>query len=306
MSSIVYASALNYTINEIKKICPEVANSFVFQDLDLIAVDDSVPKKNFDQAIEAFNSIKKEGKPVGDLLHLRIEGTKGKVNIACLENFNFATVISNQADENYVNTLTNVLVPTVVKLVDELELNKSKEEIKIKTDPEIADKLLTEEVEVKQEIEQKIEKKELPLVELIEPPPNEKVNTEEQLEISNEESKFEETIQEEAKTNFEDKAFLTEPPVTQLIVEKLTGLLVPSDTVRIDKEIIDKWNELYEGKEIKMLLVENVNGKSTKCKYRNIKSSKHAGKGVIRIPDKIQSILKTSKGELVTIKPIIS
>ena len=33
--------------------------------------------------------------------------------------------------------------------------------------------------------------------------------------------------------------------------------------------------------------------------------SKYAGKGIIRIPEKIQEILETSKGELVTIKPVI-
>ena len=75
--------------------------------------------------------------------------------------------------------------------------------------------------------------------------------------------------------------------------------------MRIDKEIIEKWNELYEDKEIKMVFIENINGKSTQSKFKNIKSSKYAGKGVIRIPEKIQSILETSIGELIIIKPII-
>ena len=145
---------------------------------------------------------------------------------------------------------------------------------------------------------------EAPIVELIEVPASEKVKIAEETqdtEILKNESK-----EETPKIELEDEPFFAEPPVTQLIVEKLSGLLVSSDTVRIDKEIIEKWSELYEGKKIEMLYIENINGKNTQSKFRSIKSSKHAGKGVIRIPEKIQFALETSKGELVTIKPVIS
>jgi hypothetical protein len=300
----VYASALSNAIKEIKKSCPEVTNTFVFQNLDLIANDDSTSRNAITQAMEAFYSIKNETKPIGNLKLLRIEGAKGKINLTCLEKFELATVISNQADENYVNTLTRVLVPTVIKLVDEIKTNQPKQEIEIKDNPKIVDKS-SKEVEVKKEIESKVEKKDIPIVKFVEPPPKEQVKIEEPLINVIEEDKFTENVEEEPKNTFEETAFLAEPPVTQLIVEELGGLFVPSDTVRIDKEIIDKWNEIYEGNEIKMLLVESINGKSTQCKYRKIKSSKHTGKGIIRIPEKIQSILETSKGELVTIKPII-
>ena len=305
MNSTVYASALNNTIGEIKKICPEVTNAFVFKNSDLIANDDSTSNKTLIHAVEALNSIEKEAKTVGGLKSIRLEGTKGKLNLACMDKLNLTTVLSNQADENYVNTLTKVLVPTVIKLVDEIHVKSPEKETKSTEKPKQVEELFKKAADIKQELSQELSKNETPFIEFVEPPPNEDVKTEE-IKYESTEEDLSQTLEEKPEINFEDHAFLAEPPVTQLIVEKLGGILVPSDRVRIDKEIIDKWNELYEGKEIKLVLIENVNGKSTQSKFRNIKSSKHAGKGVIRIPDKIQSTLETSKGELVTIKPIIT
>jgi len=304
MNSTVYASTLNNTIGEIKKICPEVSNAFVFKNSDLIANDDTTSKDTLDQAVDALNSLEKEAKTVGGLKSIRIEGTKGKMNLSCMDKVNLATVLSNQADENYVNTLTKVLVPTVIKLVDEIQVNSPKKEADPPTEPKPAQEPSKKDADTKQEISQELTEKEIPLVEFVEPPPNEEVKVEE-LNSENNKEDLTQPFEEKSGVNFGDRTFLDEPPVTQLIVENLGGLLVPSDTVRIDREIIEKWNELYEDKEIKMVYIENINGKSTQSKFKNIKSSKYAGKGVIRIPEKIQSILETSIGELITIKPII-
>ncbi len=302
MNSTIYASALKNTIDEIKNICPEVSETFVFKDSDIIAKTDSSSMKTLDQAILAFNSIEKEAKTVCGLKSIRIEGKKGKINLTSMEKFNFATVLTNKADEKYVNSLTRVLVPTVTKLVDNIQQNLPKSEVENKTLPEPV-KEPPRPVEKIPDTLNDYSVNETPIVELIEIPASEKVQIAE--EIQDTEIIKNESQDETSKMEFEDDPFLTEPPVTQLIVEKLSGLLVPSDTVRIDKEIIEKWSELYEGKKIEMLHIENINGKNTQSKFRSIKSSKHAGKGVIRIPEKIQFELETSKGELVTIKPII-
>lgn len=307
MNSTVYASALQNTLSEIKNICPEVSNSFVFKDSDLIAKDDSTSKKNISQAIVAFNLVEKEAKTICGLKSIRVEGTKGKLNLAFMDKFNLATIISNKADENYVNTITKVLVPTVIKLVDEIKVISPEIEAEINENPKPIAEPPEKDLEIKQETSQELSEIKNPPVALVEPPANEKVEVFGGLNNDPYPEDYSEnqSIEEKSPIEFVDNNFLTEPPVTQLIVEKLGGILVPSDTVRIDKEIIEKWTELYDGKKIKMVHIENVNGKSTQSKFRNIKSSKHAGKGVIRIPDKIQLELETSKGELVTIKPVI-
>ena len=303
MNSTIYASALKNTIGEIKNVCPEVSETFVFKDSDIIAKTDSSSKKTLDQAILALNSIEKEAKTVCGIKSIRIEGKKGKINLTKMEKFNFATVLTNEADEKYVNTLTRVLVPTVIKLVDNIQLNLPKIEVENKEPPEPVKETLKT-IEKIQDTLNDLPVNEVPIVELIEVPASEKIQIAE--EIQDTELPKIESQDETPKIILEDETFLAEPPVTQLIVEKLSGLLVSSDTVRIDKEIIEKWSELYEGKKIEMLYVENINGKNTQSKFRNIKSSKYAGKGVIRIPEKIQFALETSKGELVTIKPVIN
>jgi len=51
--------------------------------------------------------------------------------------------------------------------------------------------------------------------------------------------------------------------------------------------------------------VEALNGKSTRCKVKQIKKSKDSGKGIIKMPEKIQLTLETASGELVTVKPVV-
>lgn len=113
----------------------------------------------------------------------------------------------------------------------------------------------------------------------------------------------EETIEEAAE---EDEAELSEKPdVIQLIVENLSGLLVRSDTVQIGKTLIEEWNELYGKDRIKEVHIEALNGKTTRCKCKPIKDSKLEGKGIIKIPEKIQIALEATQGDLVMVKPVV-
>lgn len=96
-----------------------------------------------------------------------------------------------------------------------------------------------------------------------------------------------------------------ESSANQLIVENLGGLLVPSDTVRIDGEILSQWETLYEGRKIEEVDIETFDGKSVRCKVKPIKSSKSEGKGIIQMPEKVQLALEIRKGELVKAKPVL-
>jgi len=96
-----------------------------------------------------------------------------------------------------------------------------------------------------------------------------------------------------------------ESSANQLIVENLGGLLVPSDTVRIDSEILGQWETIYEGRKIEEVEIETFDGKTVRCKVKPIKGSKSEGKGVIQMPEKVQLALDIRKGELVRVKPVI-
>ena len=112
-------------------------------------------------------------------------------------------------------------------------------------------------------------------------------------------------MEEAAATEPETDSVLPKPPVNQFIIENLSSIFASQDTVRIDKEVISQWKKLYPNKRIEKVDAETLNGKTTRCKFKPIKDSKHEGKGIIQMPEKIQHTLQTKKGELVMVKPVI-
>jgi hypothetical protein len=116
-------------------------------------------------------------------------------------------------------------------------------------------------------------------------------------------------ISEDKNLMSEVPDFSSEPSVptafaSQFMVEKIGGLLVASDTVRIDNDIIAKWNITYDDKQIEDVQIENLEGKSIICKFKPIKEAN--AKGIIQIPEKILQTLQTGKGKLVIVKPVIT
>jgi len=94
-------------------------------------------------------------------------------------------------------------------------------------------------------------------------------------------------------------------PVTQFMVEKIGGLLVAADTVRIDIEVIEKWQNLCNGKQFTQVNVETLEGKTVICKFKPLKGAKTNAKGIIQIPNGILQTLGSGKGKLVMVKPVI-
>jgi hypothetical protein len=290
----VYSFALKNTLQEIQNICPDVSNTFIFQDEKILAQDETTPKKTVNQTIDAFTAITEKADILGGINTVTIQGTNGRANIACMNDFYLTTISSKEADEKYVNTLTRILIPTVVRLVKKIHPALTGDETFATVEPEPPepepepeeDEIAEDEVpeETAEQTEDEEEENELPIEEETTP-------------TEDEEEQFEPEIDTEP--------LLPDPPVTQLIVENLGGLLVPSDTVRVDQEVINHWNELYGEKKISEVEVEALSGKTTRCKFKQIKKSKDSGKGIIKMPEKIQLTLETSQGALVTVKPVI-
>jgi hypothetical protein len=286
MNNEVYSFALKSTLQEIQNICPDVSNTFIFQDEKILAQDETTPEKTINQTIDAFTAITEKADIIGGMNTLTIQGNNGRANIACMNSFYLATVSSKEADEKYVNTLTRILIPTVIRLLEKIHPALPGDETltpvyhePIEPEPvedEVAEDVADQTEEQQEESETFME----------ETPPTEEEKTEPEPEIDTE-------------------PLLPEPPVTQLIVENIGGLLVASDTVRIDNEVITQWNELYGDKKISEVTIETLSGKTTRCKFKQIKKSKDAGKGIIKMPEKIQLTLETSEGALVTVKPVI-
>ncbi len=110
----------------------------------------------------------------------------------------------------------------------------------------------------------------------------------------------------EAPETFSSEPFLPKPPVTQFMVEKIGGLLVAPDIVRVNSDVIAKWINLYDNKKITEIHIETLEGKTITCKFKAVKEANSNARGVIQIPEKILQTLQTSKGKLVIVKPIIT
>jgi hypothetical protein len=172
------------------------------------------------------------------------------------------------ANQKILNSLSNVIVPTVVGLVDQIATDK-----KAGSETELAQP--ETETEAKQET--------TPPTEETEPQPD-----------------------AEASAPMDPERFLPQPPVNQFMVEKISGLLVAADTVRIDGGVISKWHELYGDRQITQVNIQTLDGKTATCKFKPIKEEKgNNTKGIIKIPEKILQSLQASKGKLVMVKPVI-
>lgn len=98
---------------------------------------------------------------------------------------------------------------------------------------------------------------------------------------------------------------LPKAPTTQFMVEKIGGILVPPDTVRIDSEVIDKWRELYGNRQFTNVHIETLEGKTLTCKFKPIKDTRASEKGMIQIPERIIQMLGSGRGKLVMVKPAV-
>jgi hypothetical protein len=99
--------------------------------------------------------------------------------------------------------------------------------------------------------------------------------------------------------------FLPKPPIIQFMVERIEGILVPVDTVRIGTEVIKKWQDLYDGKQFTHVSIETLEGKTVTCKCKPLKGPRTNVKGIIQLPERIIQMLAIGKGKLVMVKPVI-
>jgi hypothetical protein len=243
-----YSFALKNTIMEIKKAEPFLQNIFIFQKDGQVIAKDETSEESIKTLYAAFNELTRRADFVDSLENLAVEGDNIQVNVSCLNDFYVATVCSKETDKKMLKALTQILVPTVMKIVDNI------------TPP------------------------------AMEPEP---------AEISPKE------LFEEITSSKKQRSIVPTPQAKQLIVEKIGGLLNPSDTVRIGKKIIDDWVNIY-GDGIQEVNVETMSGHSEKCKFRPNRDLKQACSGTILITEKIMANLKISKGDLVTVKPVVT
>jgi hypothetical protein len=261
-----YSNPLQTVLDEFKILSPETTNVLIFKNNgQTIANTQATTEDQTKKLIANFGSISIQAQSIGGIECLTIHTCDSQLNITAMGNLYLATVSSHEANQEIVKSLTQVVVPTIALFVNKLESSNSENRP-----------------------QQTIQLKELSIEEIA-------------LPLEDEKPKIEPIP--ETQPPFEP--FLPKTPVNQFMVEKIGGILVQADTVRIDNEIITQWSDLYDGKKITMVDIEALDGKKTTCKFKAIKEAKANTKGIIQIPEKILQTLQTEKGKLVMVKPVI-
>jgi predicted regulator of Ras-like GTPase activity (Roadblock/LC7/MglB family) len=264
-----YSNPLQIIIDEFKNISPEIKRTFVFKtNGEIVACDETTTDDQSKKLATTFLNLSSKAEVIGGIETLTIQGADSQLNITSTNNNYYLTTVSSRSvDVKIVTSLTRVIIPTVMTLMDEISSDTSDNELP-----------------------QNVESETKPTEEVILSP---------QEPISNESAT-------EVQATFSSDPPLPQPPVTQFMVEKIGGLLVPSDTVRVDSGVIKKWSDLYGDIQITQIHIETLEGKTTTCKFRPVKEADINAKGIIQIPEKILQSLQTSKGKLVIVKPVIT
>jgi hypothetical protein len=265
MVNEAYSNPIQTIVDEFKTLSPETNKVLIFRKSgEIVANTKATSEEQARKLISNFTSITSETQSIGDVECLTVQAGDSQLNITAINNLYLATVSSRATNQEIVKSLTQIVVPTVVHLVDLIASS--------------------------------IENVPQPTTQL-------KETTVEKIVLPHEEEKPKvETISKPLPTF---QHFIPKTPVNQFMVEKIGGILVQTDTVRIDSEIIAKWSDLYDGKQITMVDIEALDGKKTTCKFKPIREAKANSKGIVQMPEKILQTLQTEKGKLVMVKPVI-
>jgi len=267
MDSDLYSFALKSTLDEIRNLLPDISSTFMFtEDGEITASDMNTSEETMVRIIDALDGLLEKAETMGGIELVTIESSKGRANISHMNDQYLVTIANENADENYVNLITRSIVTTVLKLLQKISPAPLKN-----TPPKIEKEPETSMRDEEEPVEHPVEKPEIT----------------------------------EAAQLFKSETVNSEPLANQFMVENVHGLIVAADTVRVDRETLSQWGELFENRKIEEIEIETFGGQSKRCKIKPMTDSKLERKGVIQIPHKIQQSLDVKKGELVKVKPIV-
>jgi len=294
MNEEVYAAALKNALVEIKNVCPDINKAFILMDNGtIVAGDEQSAEPSVEKAVNTLQSLTEKASSVGGLDDLLIDGDKGKIYVSQVNGMYSVMALSKQADLPFLRTVTKIILPTILKVLNGIG-SETALPAPLKSVPIVSytpfrpapSKPLAEEEAVEETVEETEKAEETEEPEAPEPLEAREAETEEETEVEPPEPP-------------------TDLPSQQLIVDKFGGLMVRSDTVQLDFEILERWSSLLDVKEIREVDIETFSGKTTRCKAKVISDQKFEGRGLIRIPEKACETLELKRGELVRVKPVM-
>jgi predicted regulator of Ras-like GTPase activity (Roadblock/LC7/MglB family) len=250
------------------------------------------------QAANSLQSLAEKANTIGGLDNVLINGEKNKIYVSSINDMYLVAGLAKNADLVYFRTITTAVLPTVLKVLDSVTSSLSHDPAPFKPTPTLSFPSLKS-----------------PKPEPLEPTPSELVDAQEEAVEENEPAEVEEVEEtEEIQKSTLDAADEIvadvdkqpqELPSQQLIVDRFSGLMVKSDTVQLDVEILKRWSDELNVDSVDEVDVETFSGKTVRCKAKVINDPKLEGRGLIRIPEKACQSLDVRRGELVRVKPVL-
>ena len=255
-------NTLQTIIGEFKNLEPDIAKALVFKSNgEIIAASEDNNAEQTQTLIANLNNIT-HAECIGGIENLTIQDANSQLVVAAIDEVYLVTVSSRTANQKIIKSLTQVIVPAVIRSA-------------FRAIPVAAENHIKPEEASLEQVEPAV--------------------------ITEQESKIEPIIELQSQP----EPVLPKAPTTQFMVENISGLLVATDTVRIESEVIANWKELYGDKQFTAVSIETLAGKTITCKFKSQKDTKASAKGTIGIPDKILQALECNKGKLVMVKPVI-
>jgi predicted regulator of Ras-like GTPase activity (Roadblock/LC7/MglB family) len=115
----IYTFALKNVLTEMENACPEMKNAFIFRgDGEIVTGDEHTPENTIVQAIDALDGLLEKADAIGGVTSITLDQSKGQLKVTSIEQIYLVTATSQEANLQYVNTVTRVLIPTVFRLIE--------------------------------------------------------------------------------------------------------------------------------------------------------------------------------------------
>ena len=297
MNEEIYNIALRNALSGIKSSITDLNWSFILtNDGTVVTSDDNPADPSMTKAASSLQSLAEKANTIGGLDNVLINGEKNKIYVSSINDMYLVAGLSKSADLVYFRTITSAVLPTVLKVLDSVTSSLTHDPAPFKPTPVLS-------------FPQSRSLKPEPL----EPTPSESMDNQEQVVEENETAEVEEAeeteeIQKPTPDTVDDEIDTSkqpqELPSQQLIVDRFSGLMVKSDTVQLDAEILKRWSDELDVENVSEVDVETFSGKTVRCKTKVINDPKLEGRGLIRIPEKACQSLDVRRGELVRVKPV--
>lgn len=116
-----YAISLNSALTEIKKAYPGILHSFLFTNNGLIVAKDLETNEEVIQNIlESFDDLKEKTKTIGNIKNFNVTGKNGKLFVSNVDDMYLVFATSENIDESQINSITKIIIPTILKTVETL------------------------------------------------------------------------------------------------------------------------------------------------------------------------------------------